>query len=212
MSIEAETERSRRQNWASSGSPHDRMIRVLQIALPAIVGALIAVLLFAPFGHRSEIGFMVAKDKIDVATQRLRVVAARYTGSDTSGRAFSLTAADAVQHSNADPIVRLRDLSALIGLADGPATLAADMGQYDPRTERVAIDGPLRFVAADGYRIDTSNVAIDLNASSLSSDHAVNGQLPIGHFSADRLDADLGSRTVRLSGHARLRIDQGITR
>ncbi len=212
MSIEAEVVRSRRQIWAASGSPHDRLIRLLQVALPACVGALIAVLLFAPFGHRSEIGFLLAKDRIAVSPQRMRVVAARYTGTDAEGRPFSLTAADAVQHSNEDPVVRMRDLSAMIVMADGPATLAADDGSYDPRTDQVMIDGPLRFVAADGYRLDTGDVTINLGRRELSSGRAVVGDLPVGHFSADSIAADLASRTVRLSGNARLRIDQGVVR
>ena len=43
----------------------------------------------------------------------------------------------------------------------------------------------------------------------VASGQPVTGQLPIGSFSADRISADLNERTVRLSGHARLRINQG---
>lgn len=212
MSIQADIDRTKRQSWAAAGGAHDRLVRVLQIGLPAAVGALIAVLLFSPFSQRSEIGFLLAKDSIEISPQRLRVEAARYTGSDNSGRPFSLSAASAVQRSAADPVVRLRDLSAMVVMADGPATLDADAGRYDPTGDTVAIDGPLRFVAADGYRVDTGNVRFDLKSRSLTSGERVTGTLPIGRFSADRLSANLESRIVRLSGNARLRIDQGLRR
>lgn len=212
MSIEAEVVRSQRRHWAASGGSHDRLVRVLQIGLPAAVGALVAILLFAPFGQRSEIGFLLAKDAIEISPQRLRVDAARYTGSDARGRPFSLTAANAIQRSAADPIVRLTDLSAVIVMDEGPAAIDAEAGRYDPIRDTVSVDGPLRFIAADGYRLETGDVAVDLKTRRLSSGRPVTGNLPIGNFSADRISADLETRIVRLSGRARLRINQGIGR
>ncbi len=212
MSIEAEFVRSRRRTWAASGGSHDRLVRLLQMGLPAAVGALVAILLFAPFGQRSEIGFLLAKDAIEISPQRLRVDAARYTGSDSEGRPFTLTAANAIQRSAADPIVRLTDLSAVIVMAEGPAAIDAEAGRYDPTRDTLSVDGMLRFVAADGYRLDTGDVAVDLKTRRLSSRQRVTGTLPIGNFSADRISADLETRVVRLSGTARLRINQGISR
>jgi lipopolysaccharide export system protein LptC len=212
MSFLADVERSKRQLWAAAGGSHDRVVRALQVVLPSLVGALAAVLVFAPFSQRSEIGFLLAKDAIEISPQRLRVDAARYTGSDSQGRPFSLSAASAVQRSAADPVVRLSDLSAMIVMAEGPATLAADSARYDPTRDTVAVDGPLRFIASDGYRLDTGNVAFDLKSRRLASGRRVDGRLPIGSFSADRLTADLDARIVRLSGNARLRINQGLNR
>lgn len=212
MSVLADAERSKRQHWAAAGGSHDRLVRALQVILPSLVGALAAVLVFAPFSQRSEIGFLLAKDAIDISPQRLRVDAARYTGSDSAGRPFSVSAASAVQRSAADPVVRLTDLSAMIVMADGPATLAADTARYNPSNDTVAVDGPLRFIAADGYRLDTGNVGFNLKTRRMSSGQQVTGSLPIGTFSADRLSADLDQRVVRLSGNARLRINQGLNR
>ena len=99
MSVLADVERSKRQLWAAAGGSHDRLVRSLQVILPSLVGALAAVLVFAPFSQRSEIGFLLAKDAIEISPQRLRVDSARYTGSDAQGRPFSLSAASAVQRS-----------------------------------------------------------------------------------------------------------------
>ena len=210
MSVLADVERNRRRSWAAGGGSHDRLVRGLQIILPMAIGALCAVLLFAPFGQRSDIGFLLAKDSIDLSPQRLRVEAARYSGSDSAGRPFSLTAGSAIQRSAADPLVRMRDLSAMIVLDDGPATITADTGQFDPGRDRMEVDGQLRFVAADGYRLDTSAVVVDLKSRSLVSGRPVSGTLPIGRFSANSISANLDSRVVRLQGNARLRIDQGL--
>ena len=212
MSQTADLARGARKIWAARGSSHDRLIRVLQLAMPAAVGALLAVLVFAPFGKRGEISFLLAKDTIDLAGQRLRVERARYAGVDSQGRSFVLSAADAVQRSASDPVVRLRGLSAAITMADGPATLRADTGSYDPIHDSVGTSGPVHFATADGYRIDTADVQIDLKQRTMSSLQPVSGTLPIGRFSANRLNADLQTRIVRLHGSARLHVNQGAVR
>ena len=120
---------------------------------------------------------------------RMQVQSARYSGSDSDGRPFSLTARRAEQRSAADPVVRMSDLSALLALPEGPATLDAETGRYDPTRDIVDVDGPVRFVAADGYRLDTADVAIDLKQRKLASARPVAGSLPIGQFSASRISA-----------------------
>ena len=135
-----------------------------------------------------------------------------YRGEDSKGQPFALTAASAVQVSSSDPVVRLAELTARIGLSDGPATLVAPRGRYDMDKERVTIDGPIRFASADGYRIVTRDVLVDLETRRLQSHGPVDGQMPLGTFSADRLGADLETRVVRLDGRARLHIVQSRAR
>ncbi|MFM6854914.1 MAG: LPS export ABC transporter periplasmic protein LptC, partial [Sphingopyxis sp.] len=159
-----------------------------------------------------EISFLLSKDAIDVSPQRLQVTQARYRGSDSLGRPFIIAADSAVQISAADPVVRMQGLTARITMADGPAALRTQAGRYDPTTETVRADGPITFTAADGFSLSTGDVAIDLKARALNSGRGVTGALPIGRFSAARIDANLETRIVRLSGNARLRINQGVLR
>ena len=64
--------------------------------------------------------------------------------------------------------------------------------------------GPIIFTAADGYRMETRDVNVDLRARTMQSRGAVEGQMPLGSFSADQLQADLPDRTVVLSGRRAL--------
>ena len=210
MSARADHDRTMRQLWATSGSSHDRVIRILRFGLPLIIGVVGAVLIFSPFTPRAEVSFLLAKDKVEVAKERMRVTRAEYRGQDTKGQPFALIAGSAVQKNSAEPIVRMEQLSGAINLADGPATIAAAAGQYNMDTEQVAVPGAVRVRSADGYRIDASNVAIDLKSRSLVGKGGVNGTLNIGRFSANELSADLDQRIIRLSGNAKLRINQGV--
>ncbi len=209
MSQVARAARSERQHWAAPGGSHDRLVAVLQAALPMGIGVLAAFLVMAPLFMGGDVSFVLDKNKVEVAKERLKIVEARYRGEDTRGQTFALTAGSAVQQSSAEPIVQLNRLAAAIQLRDGPAELKADSGRYDMAREQVKVDGPIRVTATDGYSLNTRNTTVDLKTRTLNSAGAVSGTTPMGVFSSDRLSADLDARTVKLEGNARLRIVPG---
>ena len=210
MSERADLDRTMRRMWAASGSSHDRVVRILRYGLPLVIGVVAAVLVFSPFTQRAEISFLLSKDKVEMAKERMKVTRAEYRGQDAKGQPFALLAGSAVQKSSAEPIVRMTDLSGAIRLNDGPATIVAKESAYNMDTEKVAVPGLVQVRSANGYRIDASNVAVDLKTRSLVGQDGVNGALNIGQFSANQLSADLDQRVVRLQGNARLRINQGV--
>lgn len=184
------------------------MVKLLKNWLPVAVGVLSALLATAPFTGGDKVSFVLDKNKVEVAKERMRVTEALYRGEDSKGQPFSLRAGSAVQKSSREPIVDLNNMSARILLSDGPAVLNAQKGRYDMDSERVAIVGPVQFEAAGGYRLTTRDVGIDLKTRRMQSAGRVDGRIPIGTFGADQLRADLEARTVTLNGRARLRIEQ----
>lgn len=209
MSELAERQRVERRVWAAAGSSHDRLIATLRVMLPIVVGVLVAFLAFAPMTVGRDISFVLAKDRVEVARERMRVTAAVYRGNDTQGRPFELDADSAVQATSRDPIVRLTTLNAKIQEPAGPAVIRADHGRYDMNTQNIAIDGPVHFDSADGYHVLTRDVLLTMNDRTLVSRGPVDGTMPLGHFSADKLRARLDDRVVQLEGHVRLHIVQG---
>jgi lipopolysaccharide export system protein LptC len=208
MSQLADTERTKRQLWALPGGSHDRLIRLLKAGLPVAVGVLAAFLITAPFAMRGEVSFVLDKNDVDVASERMRVREALYRGEDTKGRPFSIRAGSAVQKTSRIPIVQMHDLSARLMMTDGAAVLNAQQGLYNIQSDQVKVVGPVQFDSAQGYRLTTRNVNIDMKGRTMMSEDRVYGRMPTGTFDADRLSADLEARTVTLSGNARLRIEQ----
>ena len=90
--------------------------------------------------------------------------------------------------------------------------LKADKGRYDMDAQKVNVLGPILFNASDGYALETSNVAIDFASQTMTSAGRVEGRMPLGTFSADRMEADLTNRQVALTGRARLHIVQNAFR
>ncbi|OYY70624.1 LPS export ABC transporter periplasmic protein LptC [Sphingomonas sp. 28-63-12] len=198
--------RTARQLWAAPGGRHDRVVEASRVALPVMIGILTAFLVTAPLTMSGDVSFLLDKNKVEVAKERLRIQSALYRGADQQGRAFSLRAGSAVQKSSAEPVVKLTTLSAEMAMAEGPSHLRADSGRYDMASEKVMADGPIRFTAANGYDLTTRDATLDLKTRKLSSGGAVTGQVPQGSFSAARMSADLDSHVVTLDGDARLRI------
>lgn len=209
MTNRADAMRSRRHRLAAPGGSHDRLVRLLSVGLPALVGALLAVMVLTPLSPRGEISFLLDRNKVAVLQDRLRVAGAMYRGQDQKGRAFSVSAGSAVQHSAHESVVQMHEVIARVMLDDGPAILSADGGAYNFGSQTIAVPGPVDFQSADGYRMVTSGADIDLNTRRMVSRGRVEGRIPAGTFTADRIVADLDKRTVSLDGRARLRMEPG---
>ena len=212
MSEAAVRGRETRQQWAVPGSKHDRLIRIAKVALPSAVGVLIAFLAMAPLEDRGDVSFILDKNKVDNAPERMRVDVARYVGEDKQGRPFAITARSAVQRSSDLPIVDISGMMARLLLPQGPAIIVANLARYNLDEQRVEVIGPVRITGPEGYRLDTSNVTVDLKERTVDGSGEVRGGMRLGQFSAGRLRADLGTRTIVLDQGARLKIVQGAVR
>lgn len=208
MSTAAERERSRRQRRAATGSVHDRVIRVARNLLPVLALAMLVALAVAPLTSGRDISFVLSKDRVAVAPERLRVTRATYSGHDEKGEPFVIRAGSAVQQTSSDPVVRLADLSARIALAGGPAEVVAPQGRYDMTDDKVFVDGPVTVTGPHGDRLLTRDVAIDINGKTAQSTTPVDGRTDLGTFRANRMHANLDAGTVQLDGAVRLHIDR----
>jgi len=204
--------RPRKDRWAVPGSAHDRLVRFAKVALPSAVGALIAVLALAPLGKHNDVSFILDKKKVQNAQEAMRVEAARYVGTDDKGQQFTMVANRAIQPTSDVPVVDISGMLARLNLAQGPLLVAANRGRYNLDTQKVNVDGPVKVVGGDGYRLVTRDVTVDLKHRQLASAGPVSGGMRLGQFQAGQLKADLGTRTVVLDGGARLKIVQGAVR
>ena len=201
-----------KQRWAQPGSGHDKIVRLIKIALPSAVGVFIAVLMLAPLDHKGDVSFILDKNKVDTAPERMRVESAQYVGTDNKGQQFTMVAKRAVQPSSDTPLVDIRGMFARLNLQRGPVMIAADQGRYNIDTQKVAIVGPVRVVGSDGFKLNTTDVAVDLKQRQLASQGPAAGEMRLGQFKAGQIRADLGERKVVLDGGARLKIVQGAVR
>ena len=201
-----------KQRWAEPGSWHDWLVKWTKVILPSAVGVLIAVLALAPLDKKSDVSFILDKKKVKSAPERMRVEAARYTGTDNKGQQFVMVANRAVQPSSETPLVDISGMSARLDQAQGPTLIAANKGRYNLDSQQVALDGPVNLNGSDGFKLNTRDVTVDLKQRQLSSAGPAAGAMRLGEFKAGHIRADLNSHTVVLDGGARLKITQGAVR
>ena len=212
MAEAAVPERLVKHRWAEPGSAHDRLVRWSKVVLPSAVGVLIAVLALAPLDKKGDVSFILDKKKVQSAPESMRVEAARYTGTDDKGQMFEIVANRAIQPSSDNPIVDINGMLARLNQNQGPMIIAANQGQYNIDTQQVAILGPVKVTGADGFRLNTRDVTVDMKQRQLASHGPAAGEMRLGQFQAQQIRANLTDRTVVLDGGARLKIVQGAVR
>lgn len=201
MTRRADRQRSKRKEFAAPGGSFDRLIKTLRIVLPLGVGVLIAILVIAPLANRGELSFVLDKNSVERAPERLQSTDALYRGADDKGRPFSLSAGSAVQRNESPGEVQLSDLSAQITLDDGPAAIRAGSGVYDIEAQTAVVPGQIQFQAEPGYRLTTSDATIAFGPQTVAAKGGVTGSTDLGSFKGDQLFADLAARTLTVSGN-----------
>ncbi len=196
-----------RQRLALPGSRHDRLMRVLKWLLPLLAALLLATIIIWPLASVREFSFLLSKDRVAMATERLRVDRAVYRGETRNGDAFRIDAASAVQESSAVPVVELKQLQAQLDGRDGLTMVTAPSGRYFMSDEKLRVDGPIKLTSRTGYKVDSGSVDVDMNKRTLASDQPVKGSIRVGDFRADRLMVDVDARVLVLEGRAHLRIN-----
>lgn len=199
---------SARQRAALPGSRHERVMAQLKWLLPASGGALAITILLWPLLAAQEFSFLLAKDQVAVAPERLKVTRAEYRGKTAAGEVFSIVAGTALQRSSAEPVVELTGLAASIDDRDGPSRVTAPKGRYFINDDRLEVSGPVKLRSDGGYRIDAETVVVDMKRRTVRTDEAVTGLTPIGNFSANSLSGDLAGKRISLIGKVHLRINQ----
>lgn len=212
MSEAATRQQEIKRHWAEPGSRHDSVIRAVKYGLPILIVVLVFLLAVAPFEQRGDVSFILDKNEVEQARERMRVEQARYIGKDNRGQPFLIVADRAVQQSSNVPIVMIQGVRARLDLARGPLSIVALRGQYDLEGEVVRVNGPIRVTGPDGYQLTTRDVTVNFDSRTMQSSGPVSGRMTLGQFEAGRLSADLDERTVSLEGGVRLKIEQGAVR
>jgi lipopolysaccharide export system protein LptC len=195
-----------RQQRALPGGGYDRMVTMLRWLLPALALILLGLITIWPLTSAQEFSFLVAKDKVALSPDRMRIDNAVYRGETKAGKPFEIRAADAVQHSSSVPVVQLTRLSAFLADTDGPASVTAPTGRYEMDNDLLVVNGPVRVDSAAGYTLDAGEITVSLLDSTVKTNKPVTGTLPIGTFSGDSMHADINGHIVTIDGHVRLHI------
>lgn len=193
-------------DWLTNlpGNRYSRRVALLKLALPAIGGTLLLMVVawprIAPLFDRMRF------NAIDLREAReLRMTNPRYAGTDREGRPFVVTAALGRQVPGRDDVMSLQGPHAdLVAHSGAPITVTADSGVYQTRSQLLDMFSHVTVVHANGTRFVTESARLDAaNNAGEGHDH-VEGHGPQGDLSADGFRLiDKGEITI-FTGHAEL--------
>ena len=83
MSHAADQKRAVKRHWAEPGSRHDALVKAMKYGLPIVIGALVLLLAIAPFDRRGDVSFILDKNKVDEAKERMKVESAIVSAPST---------------------------------------------------------------------------------------------------------------------------------
>ena len=192
---------TRLQKSMLPGSLHDYIVKGMRVIFPMIIVAMILFLIVSPLLNTDELSFVFDKNKVDVASERLRVNDALYRGEDSQGRPFSVKAGSAVQKSSDTPVLDMEDFVGRIILNNGPAILSGKRGSYNLDNEVMRVNGPFNYESQAGNEFTASNVEIKLRDQSFKSFDRASGKTKFGTFNANKISGVLGTRNIILSGN-----------
>ena len=187
-----------------------RAIRALKVSLTALAAVLIALLALWPQMRTSTERLTIAFADFDVRSDDLSMMNARYVGTDSNNRPFSITADAARQRVPGKGKLQLESPQADIHLPDGSwVMVTADKGDYNPDDRMLNVSGGIRLFHDSGYEFLSREANIDLERNVVWGSHHITGQGPFGEMEGEGFRFSKSGKTIVLIGKSRLKIYPG---
>ncbi len=184
---------------ASETRRYSRFVRLMKLLLPAAAAALLGLVVTWPQIQSVPARFTMGFANISSSTgEEPRMINARFTGVDSKGRPYSLTAENASQVGDSSEIIAFERPQADLTLANGSwAVLSALDGIYSEDTQILGLRKSVNLYHDSGYEFHTSSADIDLSSGIATGGTPVAGQGPFGQISSQGfMILDRGSRII----------------
>jgi lipopolysaccharide export system protein LptC len=194
----------RRRRGAVFSRRYSRFVSLSKWLFPALAVGLLLLIVSWPRIQATldKVRFQLPHlDRTDA--RELRMVQARYTGTDRQNRPFVLTAEVAHQLPKADDLISLDAPKGDITQADGTWTeLTAWTGVYQPDSQLLDLFGKVDLYQDKGNEFHTDSIHIDLASNTATGHDPVRGQGPFGQVTAEGIEILDHGDTIVFTGHA----------
>jgi lipopolysaccharide export system protein LptC len=184
---------------------HSRMVRMLRIAVPAIVGlamaGLVAISIFNPFRLLLK-QLPVDMDNLVVSGTKITMESPHLSGYSPDQRPYELWAKTATQDLNDPDHVELKTLRAKVLQEDrSTITMDARTGLFDTKSQLLDLRKDIFLQSSTGYEARLSQALVDIGKGTVTSEEPVDVKLLNGTLTADKLRITDKGEFVRFEGH-----------
>lgn len=186
---------------------YSAFVGIMRYALPITAVVILGLVVVWPLVSGQEEGFRVTYASISEVDGSLRMVNARYIGTDSKGRPFTVTAAEAIQDENDDERVTLKTIAGDMFVENGSWTaVSADEGLYQRTADVLDLKGNVSVYSDEGHELHTEEATLNLKDGTGMGDKPVQGQGPLGLLEGDRFTVSEGGSTLLISGNVKATI------
>src|SRR6201747_3301323 len=184
---------------------HSRMVRILRIAVPAVVGlamaGVVAISIFNPFRALMK-QLPVDMDNLVVSGSKITMEAPHMSGFTPDQRPYEVWAKTATQDLTDPDRVELKSPRAKVLQEDrSTVTMDARTGMFDTKAQLLDLRKDIFLQSSTGYEARLSQALIDIGKSIVTSEERVDVKLLNGTLSADRLRITEKGELVRFEGN-----------
>src|SRR3546814_11368405 len=129
MATRPARELTARQQSALPGTGYHKVVRTAKWLLPTLAGVVGVAMLAWPVMGGHDFSFVLAKDRVAIASERLKIAQAVYRGEDRRGQPFVISAGSAVQQTPRAPVVKLQDMAPRPPMREGPSSEESREGE-----------------------------------------------------------------------------------
>jgi lipopolysaccharide export system protein LptC len=183
-----------------SARRHSRLVRVLRVAVPALVAvAALVIFLMTYFNPlRMLTKLPVNLGDLVVSGTKITMEAPHLSGFTRDARAYELSADNAAQDLTKPDIVDLHNIRAKVQMQDkSTLQLTAVRGIYNSKGEVLTLDRNIEITSTTGYAGHLSEAIVDIRKGHVVSTKPVVVKLLQGTLNANRLEIrDSGDRVI----------------
>ncbi|MEA2882049.1 MAG: lipopolysaccharide export system protein LptC [Bradyrhizobium sp.] len=189
---------------------HSRLVRVLRIAVPAVVGlamaGVVAISIFNPFRALMK-QLPLDIDNLVVSGSKITMESPHLSGFSPDQRPYELWAKTATQDLNDPDHVELKTLRAKILQEDkSTVTMVARTGMFDTKAQLLDLRKDIFLQSSTGYEASLSQALLDIGKGTVTSDEPVDVKLLNGTLTADRLRITEKGELVRFEGNVKMNL------
>jgi lipopolysaccharide export system protein LptC len=184
---------------------HSRMVRILRIAVPAVVGlamaGVVAISIFNPFRALMK-QLPVDMDNLVVSGTKITMEAPHMSGFTPDQRPYEVWAKTATQDLTDPDHVELKTPRAKVLQEDrSTVTMEARTGLFDTKAQLLDLRKDIFLQSSTGYEARLSQALLDIGKGTVTSEEPVDVKLLNGTLTADRLRITEKGALVRFEGH-----------
>ncbi len=184
---------------------HSRRVRFLRKAIPAFciaaVAGPVAWGIVSPF---ARVGLDVQVGPVSMAGTKVTMESPKLSGFKKDGKAYEVSAQQAVQDIKTPTIVELNKLTSRLEQdAKKYARLSADWGRFDQSADNLDLKGNVRVRTDNGYEADLLSAKVNVKTGDVMSTEPVTVRSVNATVTADRAEVRENGRHVVFEGRVR---------